>query len=866
MTSKRNFLWHLLRNLALLLLFSTSVNLAFAQESAEARFVHVIPNVAPIDVYINGTLAVTNLEFGAATTYLEVPAGDHILTITPTGISAPIWEQTITAEADTAATYIASSAENARFDRFEDNLAATTLGNTRLLLVHALAGGPALDVQLAEAIELNGVIQDPGTSIATGMAYTTTFGSFDLPAQTYVFNIVPNEGSGFDVLISSAAMPLSSSTSYMAVVYGTQDNPQTLLLSRAIATSTDSGFVRFVHGAVGTPDVDVYVNDILVVPSLNPQNPTEHLALPVGEHNLVLREAGTEDEILSGTLTIAANSAQTVVAFQDADGILVNAFEDNISDMRPDGARVSVINAVPDTTTTVTLSDGTPVGEDVAFGEAAEAVALAPVATNIDFALTLGDTLGNLNGPVTTFYGGVYYNVVIVPGDAFSSPSIIVAPTSLAQTVASAPGAGDTTIASNTSSSIATDPSTTDSTDSSEVVESAPQPAAPAQVTTPVPSAASEDAVTGRILLDPSANLQLRQFPSVDALSLGLAPSGTVLEVNGREGQPEALVEGQDPPPEAENFVDPATLLADENSDLDPAQTWLNVTYSTPDGGEIDAWVLAQFLEVRDEDGDLQRLAELPTVPGNLPGEAVATELTPPPIPEDRVVAEVFNLNPGVGLNVRRRPSTDAEVLTRLTNDTLAELLGFLGPVAPEDTVEVTPVFDPENTDWVFISYQPPEGGTITGWISTIYVRYLFNGQRISPTELEERDLLEVVEADQTGEIAGGAQQVALPTVDPLRDAFVAEVELDPSANLQFRRSPDATAESLNLIPSGTRVIIESRNAEGDWLKATFEGEEGWISANFVSLTFNGNAVDVLDIPIETDITANGEPTPEGSG
>ncbi|MCA9916030.1 MAG: SH3 domain-containing protein, partial [Anaerolineae bacterium] len=453
------------------------------------------------------------------------------------------------------------------------------------------------------------------------------------------------------------------------------------------------------------------------------------------------------------------------------------------------------------------------------------------------------------------FYGGVYYNIIILPGSTFSAPQLVIAPTALAQTLASAPGAG-TAIASTSADT------------SSEVAQSEAQPVV--EVVTPGAPAGDGDITTGRVLLDPSANLQLRQRPSSDALSLGLAPSGTVLEVIGREGRPVALVEGQPEPPEAADYVDPAEGLA-EDQDLDPATTWLYVSYETPDEGTITAWVLAQFLEVRDPDGDLQRIADLPTVPGNRAGEASGTELTPPPIPEDRVTATVYNLNPDARLNVRRTPTVEGEVLARLPLNTVVELIGFLDPTA---TADATPTPLPEGTlptnladiEWAFVSYSPAEGGTITGWVSTLYVQYSWNGRRIDAEELFQRELVSFISAERIGEIGGGAQQAAVPTADPLEDAYVALVELDPTANLQFRRSPDAQSESLNLIPSGTQLIVSARNADGQWLKTTFEGETGWISANFVSITFNGDPVDINEIPVDATESPAPEATQESNG
>jgi hypothetical protein len=828
-----------------------------AQGDSAVRFVHVVPNTAPIDVYVNGSLAVVNLGYGDATGYITVPAGNHTLTVTPTGISTPLWEQQITADA-TPATLIASTAR--QFDRFNDNLTPLALGMSRLLLVHALPEGSNVDVQLAESIAVGDSTFEAGFAIAADMAYGASFGSFDLPSQTYIVNVVPTGSS--DTLIEALPLALDSGTSQMAIVYGTATNPQALMLAAPTASAGDTGLVRFVHGVIGAPAVDVYVNDTLVAPMLNTDNPTAHIALPAGEHAVELH---VEDEVVaSATLNVEADSAQTAVALADGDSVAISVFADDVSGVTETTAVASIINTITDATTTVSLSSGTTLSDELAFGEVSDAVSFDPTAATIGFNLTLGDATGTLVGSDVTFYGGNYYNIIVLDGNAFNAPTTIVAATTLAQTLASAPGAG-TTIATNDTASV---PPATQ--------------AAVAQQATAVPTQApvanaGEGVVTAQVILDPSANLQLRQYPDPESLSLGLAPSNSSLVIEGREGRPEALADGQEAPPEAEDFVDPAESLAPD-ADLDPATTWLRVVYTTPDGGEIEAWVLAQFLAVRDDEGRIQRLADLPTMPRNFPGEARATELTPPPTREDIVTARVYNLNPGTSLNIRRTPTTQGEVLARLSLDTVVELVGFLDPSTlvavstgtPTPTPVPTELFVEQlnATEWVYVSYNPPEGGTITGWVSTIYVQFFWNGERIEPEELFTRTLTEFVDGTTIGEITGNAQQAALPTIDPLKDVYVATVLLDANANLQFRRTPDAQSESIGLVPSGTQLIVSGRTPLGEWLETTFEGQTGWISAQFVTLTFNGQPVPVTDIPVAPEVTpeATEAVTPTTSG
>jgi uncharacterized protein YraI len=89
-----------------------------------------------------------------------------------------------------------------------------------------------------------------------------------------------------------------------------------------------------------------------------------------------------------------------------------------------------------------------------------------------------------------------------------------------------------------------------------------------------------------------------------------------------------------------------------------------------------------------------------------------------------------------------------------------------------------------------------------------------------------------------------------VPTVNPLRDVFVAEVILDPGANLHLRRQPDSASESIALIPANTQLVVDGRTEDGIWLRATFEGLQGFIASQFTVITFNGNLADASDVPV----------------
>lgn len=815
---------------ALTLLVLLGVFPSFAQSNARVRFVHLTPSVGAVDVYVAGSLLVQDLDYGTASLFLSVPAGDHEISVTLANDTTPVFSQTITADSERPASFVL--ADGAQFFAVSENLNETPAGGSRLLLVHALDGGPAVDIKLAEPVQLGGAEQPTGTPLATSMAYSTTFGAFDVPAQVYTVNVLA--AGSEDALLSEVTLPLAAGTSYTAFVYGTADAPEALLLAAATQPTANDGLVRFVHAVADGPAVDIYDGDTLIVPALGANTATEHIALAAGDHTLVVRGVGDEaiavNVLSQADISVEAGTAQTVVALEAGGAVVVANYIDDVSNAADNStAVVSVINTVTQSTLDTLTIDGQTIAEGISFAENSDSASVAPTAGTLSFDLSVDNETASANRDNVVLYGGTYYNVIVVPGSAAGEPQALIFPTSISAGIGSAPDSSDTlTVVAVATPEVVV-------TEAPAVATTAPVVATAAPVTT------APNAITGRVLLDPGANLQLRQNPSADALSLGLAPAGSTLVVKGREGRPVALVDGQQPPAEADSYEDPVGLLVDEDADLDPNATWINVTFNTPDGGRITSWVLAQFLDIRNDRNEKVRLRDLEPVGRNIPGTAVETAVTPPPNPTDVLQAVVFNLDRDVSLNIRRTPSTDGEVIGRVTNGTT---MVFLGGV--------------EDEDWAYVQFTTPEGGVIEGWVSTLYIQYQYNGRTYSLEDFQNlvsrttsQALYELVLPDTIGGVRGNVAPLTVPTVDPLRDQFVAQVQLDSGSNLQLRRLPDPTSESLNLVPSGTQLIVISRTEDAAWLKVTFEGETGWISSDFVSILFNGASVSISDIPVE---------------
>ena len=702
----------------LLVVFALLVaaTLTFAQESgtpSTLRFAHVTPGAPPVDIYTDGELTITNLDYGQASGYVQVEPGAHAVTVTQNGETNALWEQEINTAPGMALTLVASAADPLGFQVYQDDLNPLALGTARLTAIHAISGSDALDVLLTD-----------GRAMMPGLQYDVPYGTLDIPAAFYDIAVVSEGASVEDAILPTATLELSSGVSYMAVIYGTEDEPSWLLLSATAQAEGDAGYVRFVNGTANT-GIDVSLNDTLVVPALNQRDPaTSYMALPVGSYDLVVNTSGESDGLISDSFEITAGDRVTFVYLESDEGALLRPYEDPVTTITADESVVSVINALPeDGTVTISAGEATVLGS-VAAGENGSAI-LEPGETPLSATVTVDDE------PQTTalqdvVYGGVYYSVLAVES-ADGAQAILLGPVSLAQGPASAPGNSTLEVAAPSGGEEVSTPETIATESPSEATEEVP--AAATEIATevvaegtveaqPTPAPVAVSGPSARVLLNEGANLHIRQFPSSNALSLVLVPANSRLQVLGRQGAP-VLDAEETPEPEATEYVDPVALLSGENADLNPADTWLFVSYALPQGSDITGgvttlvettgWANALFLAVSDAAGRPMRLADLPAVPSNRAGQTTESSAAPvptsTPIAADSVIATVL-LNEGANLHLRRNPDAAAESLALVPNGAQLVVTGRI-----------------ESGEWLQVSYEGREG-----WVASLYVTLSLNG------------------------------------------------------------------------------------------------------------------------------------------
>ncbi len=850
-------------------------------DSSRVRFLHAVPGAPNVDVYFDGSLAVAGLSYGSATPHMTVAAGDHQVALRQAGSdpsAAALLEVTVPLAPDLAFTVVAQGTPGAlEGGLYEDILDELEPGFARLTAINTIADAPALDVLTTE-----------GGPLLQGVGYGAQFGTVNIPADQKDLTIVPAGGAVESAIAPVGPVSLTSGVLYTIVSLGTLDGdvtPSPLVLATPVNGAADSVRVRLAHGSPDAPAVDVYANDTLIAPSLGLGQMTPHIPLPAGDYAVALRPAGAapaDEPVFTADVSLSADaSAVTVVVTGELeDGSMALAsYLDDVADVTPESARIAVMNAVPGATATVTLADeaATVLASALAETEQGDAIDVAPGNYMLSASVQDVDTPVDVVVPEETYAGGMYYTVLVFGGGAAGAPiDARVAGTAIAVEAGSLPGSGGGVMVADvppaeepteapvmeateeppaevteeappaaepteeappveepsevveappveepTETELVIDPESAET--STEIVESPPADVQAQPTAAPQPLATQEPVPIAYVELNPGANLHCREYPSATAKSLGLIPSGATLTVLGKTGEP-IVPDTGDPTPEP-------TPVVETLQDL-----WLSVRWDPPTGGFLRCWVAAEYLRVEFRGqllDELEELLELPEEPFNLPGEAVDTDIQPPTPVYDAILATV-NLDPGVSLQLRRFPQTDAEALDRVPAGAQLEVLGYVE--SPSEGLVGQPV-DP---NWIRVRYLKENGGATVGWVSAQYVTLSHRDRAIEITDLT------VLDPEEAGFYETPGQQPFIPIE---QQEIVGVVTLDPGANLNLRDRPNPDGFVVVGVPSGDVVTVNGRNGDGTWVQVTYETGtgplEGWVAAQYLTITQGGQPVNL---------------------
>jgi len=132
-----------------------------AEGDAMLRVAHLAPDAPNVDVAVDGATVLTDVPFETVSGYLSLTTGEHQVTVTPTGGSEAVFDETVTLARgqQTAAAVGEVAGENQSFTvaPLTDDPTTPAAGNTRVRAVHTIPDAPAVDVTSGETVIADGI-------------------------------------------------------------------------------------------------------------------------------------------------------------------------------------------------------------------------------------------------------------------------------------------------------------------------------------------------------------------------------------------------------------------------------------------------------------------------------------------------------------------------------------------------------------------------------------------------------------------------------------------------------------------------------------------------------------------------------------
>jgi hypothetical protein len=364
----------------ILLLLPGTPTRAQGSQTVLVRFIHAYPAANAFDVYVNGSLVVNGLQRGESTPHLRFPVGNALIEVRGRGdspLALPFMQREVDFVTSSlgyghlAIVFQADSFNQPGVARLEDLLNPAAPGQSRLHAIHAAPGVGGVDVLTAE-----------GAPFLQSVAFNMPIGTVDPPVGRYDFVVAPAGNRSGAILAALPGARLRAGFLYTIVlmpgVGGT--GLETSLLSTpllpdaAIATT----LVQFAHGSSGAPAYDLYLDDTLLIPDLQPGEVLPHIALRQGDIALSLRIAGspaTADPAVEQTLNLDSAAVTVALLGSLEEGTFEFALlADDLSGLDSGTARIRVINGTRNGPLNLQLSDGTVIANALPLRTSADPV------------------------------------------------------------------------------------------------------------------------------------------------------------------------------------------------------------------------------------------------------------------------------------------------------------------------------------------------------------------------------------------------------------------------------------------------------------------------------------------------------------
>jgi hypothetical protein len=412
-------------------------------DPAQLRILHASPDAPAVNVLAESGEIVGNLDYGQASTQLEVDPGTVSLQVDarlPGGATAAvIGPADIAFEEGTLYTVLAvgkvADIEPLVLSQPDERVPA---GSTRLRVVHAAPAAPQVDVYLT-APDAALAASAPAGSLAFGQ----DLGPTEVPAGSYRVRVTAAGNPGALVFDSGTITLTDGANLVIAAIENVDPGPAPIQLlvsdgetgARVLSAGTPAS-LRVVHASADAPAVDIVANDNFAAPLVQdlafPQA-TAFVDVPPAPYNVKVTAANTTTAVINANVTLQPATSYTVMAVNNLASIEPLIATDDPRRIAT-AAKLRVIHASPAAANVdiYVTSPGAPIATlqptlaGVAFKANSGFLQLAPGSYTVT--VTPAGTRTPAIGPVdiTLEAGGIYTAIARDPLPANTAPGLIL--------------------------------------------------------------------------------------------------------------------------------------------------------------------------------------------------------------------------------------------------------------------------------------------------------------------------------------------------------------------------------------------------------------------------------------------------------
>lgn len=331
------------------------------------RVVHTSHDAPAVDVWVNGTKAISNLAYGASSGYAAVTAGTVNVKVVPAGATSPVViEANLPIEQNKRYTVLAMNTLANITPVVANDADAGSKAKVRF--IHASPDAPAVDIKLN-----NGT----GASLFANTAFKGVRDFIEVDGGTYTLAVTA-AGSSKEVVILDK-VTLENGKMYSIVAHGTLDGSDNYPFGvRAFIDNGDgklfadlspaTALLKVIHASPDAPAVDLYLDGVKAGSDLTFPNNTGYLNIPAGTRSLKVNVAGSMTTAISADLMFDAGKNYSVFAVNRVANIEALVLQDDLTMPAAGKAHVRFVHLSSDAPAVdITTKDGTVVFPNVSF-------------------------------------------------------------------------------------------------------------------------------------------------------------------------------------------------------------------------------------------------------------------------------------------------------------------------------------------------------------------------------------------------------------------------------------------------------------------------------------------------------------------